>query len=149
MRYRNATIDDLEILLQHRLAMFREMGVVSPEELANIECVSREYFESAIPADTFHAVLAETGGSRNHRRRRRGRRARPGASRRSRPRRAWILNVYVRPDFRRRGIARAIMENLVQWCESQGFDCVCRHASNDGRPLYEKLGFRGRRTRCG
>ena len=33
------------------------------------------------------------------------------------------------------------MRELVDWCRAQGFDCVCLHASDAGRPLYEQLGF--------
>jgi GNAT superfamily N-acetyltransferase len=58
------------------------------------------------------------------------------------PRKAFVLNVYVKPEFRRRGIARDIMKTLLEWCREQGFDSVSLHASIEGRPLYEELGFR-------
>jgi GNAT superfamily N-acetyltransferase len=106
-----------------------------------IERVSRAYFENAIPGGTYYGVLAEAEGAGvvggggvvivSW----------PGSGRRSRPLRPWILNVYVQPQFRRRGIARAIMEALIGWCRSQDFDCICLHASTAGRPLYERLGF--------
>ncbi len=32
-------------------------------------------------------------------------------------------------------------EVLITWCRLQEFDCICLHASNEGRPLYELLGF--------
>jgi GNAT superfamily N-acetyltransferase len=138
---RPATIEDIDVILEHRLAIFRELGNTKPEELVQIERVSREYFESSIPTDAFHAVLAELpnagivggGGVIVV--------PWPGACRRSRPQRPWILNVYVRPEFRRRGVARAIIENLIQWCRSRGFDSVSLHASDNGRPLYEAFGF--------
>jgi GNAT superfamily N-acetyltransferase len=141
MTLRSTTIEDLNTILEHRLAMFCEMGRDDPHELANLERVSREYFETAIPSGTFHGVLAELdeggvvggGGVVIV--------PWPGAGKRSRPCRPWILNVYVRAEYRRLGIARAIMEALIQWCESQGFDCVCLHATSSGRPLYEQLGF--------
>lgn len=56
-------------------------------------------------------------------------------------RRATILNVYTEPDYRRRGIARQIMETMIAWCRQQGFARVSLHASEHGRPLYESLGF--------
>ncbi|MEO8049360.1 MAG: GNAT family N-acetyltransferase [Acidobacteriota bacterium] len=65
----------------------------------------------------------------------------PGSGKRSQPRRAWILNVYVHQRYRRQGIAKAMMEALISWCRLQEFDCICLHASTDGRPLYELLGF--------
>jgi hypothetical protein len=33
------------------------------------------------------------------------------------------------------------METVIAWCRSQGFVSVALHASRDGRPLYEALGF--------
>ena len=56
-------------------------------------------------------------------------------------RRATILNVYVYPEFRRRGIARRLMQTMIEWCAQQKFAVVHLHASQDGRHLYETLGF--------
>ena len=56
-------------------------------------------------------------------------------------RRAYILNMYVYPEFRRRGIARSLMHTMIDWCRRQGFATVSLHASRHGRPLYESLGF--------
>ena len=56
-------------------------------------------------------------------------------------RRATILNVYVYPQFRRQGIAHCLMQSIIGWCQQQGFAAVYLHASGDGRPLYENLGF--------
>lgn len=141
MQLRTATLGDLNTVIEHRLAMFREMGHSDPYDLANTERVSREYFQSAIADDSYHGILAEVEGG--------GVVGGggvvvvpwPGSGKRLFPRRAWILNVYVHPQFRRQGIAKAVMEALIDWCRSQEFDCVCLHASNFGRPLYELLGF--------
>ena len=141
MKLRAATLDDLEMLLDHRVRMFREIGQTATGELANVERVSREYFRRAIPGGGFHGVLAEWEGAgvvggggvvvAEW----------PGSARRTMPRRPFILNVYVEPAFRRRGIARAIMEELIGWCRAQGFDSICLHATEQGRPLYRQLGF--------
>jgi GNAT superfamily N-acetyltransferase len=56
-------------------------------------------------------------------------------------RRATILNVYTDPAFRRRGLARHLMQTMIDWCRRQGFARVTLHASDDGRHLYESLGF--------
>jgi GNAT superfamily N-acetyltransferase len=66
----------------------------------------------------------------------------PGSPDDPAPRRAWILNVYTVPEFRRRGIARRLMETVVAWCREQGFRSVALHASQFGRGLYEQMGFR-------
>jgi ribosomal protein S18 acetylase RimI-like enzyme len=56
-------------------------------------------------------------------------------------RRGNILNVYTEPDFRRRGLARKLTVAAMDWCRSNGIDCVILHASEEGRPLYQSLGF--------
>jgi GNAT superfamily N-acetyltransferase len=56
-------------------------------------------------------------------------------------RRATILNVYTEPSYRRRGVARQIIETMISWCKQQGLARLTLHASEDGRRLYESLGF--------
>ena len=56
-------------------------------------------------------------------------------------RRGNILNVYTEPSFRRRGLARKLIEAALDWCKANGIDFVILHASPEGRALYESLGF--------
>jgi GNAT superfamily N-acetyltransferase len=55
---------------------------------------------------------------------------------------AYILNVYTRPEARRMGLARALMERLVEETRAAGVHRIWLRASDDGRPLYEAMGFR-------
>ena len=57
------------------------------------------------------------------------------------PHRANILNVYVRPDFRRRGLARRLTQAALDWCRQAGVQMVVLHARDAGRPIYAALGF--------
>jgi GNAT superfamily N-acetyltransferase len=57
-------------------------------------------------------------------------------------REAYILNVYTRPEARRMGLARALMERLVEEARTAGVRRIWLRASDDGRPLYESMGFR-------
>ena len=59
---------------------------------------------------------------------------------------AWIGMVLVRPDFRGRGLARGLMEHCLRWLEARGVRQVKLDATDMGRPLYEKLGFREERA---
>ena len=52
-----------------------------------------------------------------------------------------ILNVYTEPEFRRQGVARRIMETILHWIRARGLRSAHLHASDEGRVLYEKLGF--------
>ncbi len=53
----------------------------------------------------------------------------------------YVLNVYCRPDHRKRGLARRLMEAIVAACREEGMAVIELHASDDGRPLYERMGF--------
>lgn len=55
--------------------------------------------------------------------------------------RAHLMNIYVRRDFRRRGIAREIVKVLVETAKSRGVTEISLDATASGRPLYESLGF--------
>jgi ribosomal protein S18 acetylase RimI-like enzyme len=57
------------------------------------------------------------------------------------PWRGNILNVYTEPAHRRRGMARALMQIALEWCANNQVDAVILHASVEGSPLYESLGF--------
>jgi GNAT superfamily N-acetyltransferase len=57
-------------------------------------------------------------------------------------RRATILNLYTERGHRRQGLARALMAAMIAWCREEGFTVVTLDASDDGRPLYEAMGFR-------
>jgi GNAT superfamily N-acetyltransferase len=52
-----------------------------------------------------------------------------------------ILNVYTEPAYRRRGLARALMEIALDWCKAHQVGAVILHASPEGHRLYESLGF--------
>jgi GNAT superfamily N-acetyltransferase len=52
-----------------------------------------------------------------------------------------IVNVYTEPGHRRRGMARALMQVALEWCAANQVGAVILHSSEEGRPLYESLGF--------
>jgi GNAT superfamily N-acetyltransferase len=53
-----------------------------------------------------------------------------------------IVNVYTSPEHRRQGIARALVQTALDWSRANGLKSVILHSSAEGRPLYDKLGFR-------
>jgi len=54
---------------------------------------------------------------------------------------AYISTVSTDPRWRRRGMAAAIMDALIGVAREAGTDNVDLHATAEGRPLYERLGF--------
>src|ERR1051325_9128988 len=116
---REATVADTDILVHHRLGMFRDMGV--PEaEVAPMEEPARAYFRRAVPDNKHVAFLVESEG-----------RVIAGGgviildwpAGRGDPRdsKAMILNMYTEPEFRRRGLARMLMQKMIAWCRKQGY----------------------------
>ena len=56
---------------------------------------------------------------------------------------AWIGMILVHPNFRRKGIARFLLEHcLDDLLNQKRIRCVKLDASQEGQPMYEKLGFR-------
>lgn len=55
--------------------------------------------------------------------------------------RGYILNVFVEPAFRRRGLARTLTLRCMQHARALGIRVVTLHASAAGHPVYEGLGF--------
>jgi GNAT superfamily N-acetyltransferase len=56
-------------------------------------------------------------------------------------RKAYVVSMATAAAWRRRGIARAILLDLVGWAQGLGLDVVDLHASADGYPLYRSVGF--------
>jgi GNAT superfamily N-acetyltransferase len=140
-RIRRATVEDAPVIARHRAAMFRDMGDVSGDDVARIENASVFLLRQMIAEQRFLGWLAERQGevvaggglmiSQLL--------PRPGAI--DGGVQAIILNVYCEPGHRRRGLARALMAAMLEWCKRERIAKVVLHASQDGRPLYESLGF--------
>jgi len=55
-----------------------------------------------------------------------------------------MMNVAVHPDYRRKGIAEALVTGLVEALKAQGSHCLTlevRASNAPAQKLYEKLGF--------
>ena len=56
-------------------------------------------------------------------------------------RHAIVLNVWTEPAWRRRGLATLLMKQILAWARAERLDRLVLHASDEGRLVYEKLGF--------
>lgn len=52
-----------------------------------------------------------------------------------------LLNVYTKPEYRRKGIAGKLMERLLADAKAMGLDFVELKATEDGYYLYKTMGF--------
>ena len=55
--------------------------------------------------------------------------------------RAHLMNVYTRHEYRRQGIARKMVELLIETTWEKGATEISLDATALGRPLYESMGF--------
>lgn len=139
MNVRPATLDDVDVLVHQRVAMFTDMGV--PMDAAVVAADYRQWLGAVMPAGTYRAWLVESetgdviaGG---------GITVLPWPPGPSYPggRLAFVYNVYTEPPHRRRGLGRIVMDAIHAWCRAEGISSAALNASRDGRPLYEALGY--------
>ena len=53
----------------------------------------------------------------------------------------YLMSMYTEPEFRRRGIATRTVREAIRWSKANGYSRLVLHASDNGRPVYEKIGF--------
>jgi GNAT superfamily N-acetyltransferase len=137
---REGTTADIPEIARQRRRMCEDMNHTDADVLTAMVNATTDYLKRAIPEGSFRSWLAcdngrvVAGGAVVIS-------AWPAHAYDLECRRATILNVYTEPEYRWRGIARRIMEDMIAWCKQEGFARVSLHASNQGRHLYESLGF--------
>jgi GNAT superfamily N-acetyltransferase len=132
---------DLSAIVHHRRAMFREMGYADESALGTMSDRFRPWLRSKMEAGEYLGWFALAPDSSI-------------ASGLGLWLMDWpphmvaacrwrgnILNVYTGPAHRRQGMARALMQIALEWCAANQVDIVILHSSDDGRGLYESLGF--------
>lgn len=56
--------------------------------------------------------------------------------------RAFLMSVYTQKEYRRMGIARRMVGQLVGEARAKGCSEIILDATEEGRPLYKSLGFK-------
>jgi ribosomal protein S18 acetylase RimI-like enzyme len=139
---RPATLADLDTLIMHRREMFRDIGYKGEPAFEDMAAKCRDWLRKYMDAGEYLAwlVIAPDGS------------VAAGAGLwlmdwmphllGKSQRRGNILNVYTANEYRRRGLARELMQVILGWCRANAIDTIVLHASADGRSLYESLGFK-------
>lgn len=55
---------------------------------------------------------------------------------------AYLMNIYVREQHRQHGLAHKIVANLIEESRRRGCDKIYLETTDDGRSVYQSLGFR-------
>jgi GNAT superfamily N-acetyltransferase len=146
-RIRRATAQDAGIVAWHRARMFQDMGDVSRDAFEILRAKARlrlkEWLDNgdyvgwlATPADQPEMVV---GGA--------GVQLQPilprpvNASTVGEGRQGTVVNVFTEPQWRRRGIAGLLIKEIITWSKDEHLDRLLLHASDEGRSVYERLGF--------
>lgn len=141
---------DILTIARQRAAMFDDMKRLTNGGYHELVDESARFLERALPAGEYRGWLAIAldepreviGGAGVQLRR-----VMPFPRHGSDPttiatgRQAIVVNVYTDPRWRGRGVARALVEAIVRFARVERLDSLVLHASEAGRPLYEKLGF--------
>ena len=139
--FQRAAIEQLDLLVQTRIEVLRAANLLSRDvDMSEVEATSREYYREALADGSHTAYLAfddgafvGAGGVSYYR-------VMPTFHNPS-GRKAYIMNMYVRPACRRRGVATRMLDLLVEDAKRRGIQCISLEATDAGRPLYEKYGF--------
>ena len=140
--YRKAVVEDAEKLAEMRGAFLKEMNNVrSEEERTVIEKACLDYFRQAICDDAFlswvaidnEEIVATSGLSFS---------VVPPLFGVPDGRVAYIMNMYTCPSYRNRGIATTLFSRIVDEAKHLGYKKITLKATDMGKPLYEKYGFR-------
>jgi ribosomal protein S18 acetylase RimI-like enzyme len=145
---RQAGPADIPLLARHRAAMFRDMGQLAARQEEALQQATGSYLREALPRGEYLAWVAEDNGTPPSTIGGAGvqlrpilPRPRPGGDELELGPEAIILNVYVEPTWRRRGVAEDLMRAILNALAERGIRRIVLHASDHGRRLYERLGF--------
>jgi GNAT superfamily N-acetyltransferase len=138
---RRASEEEIDTLVMHRRAMFRDMGHSDEAAMDSMAAKCQPWLLEKMKTGEYLAWLATDAEGT----------IAAGAGLwlmdwiphliGKSQRRGNIINVYTEQKFRRRGLARALMDTALTWCRDNGVDTVVLHASPEGRGLYEAMGF--------
>lgn len=129
--------DDMDVLMSLRLTMLKEVNGMDTDRFPTaLEAESRAYFANgeattALAFDGNTAIGCATLSyiyimpTYSH----------PTGKR------AHLMNVYTKAEYRHRGIAKKLCVMLIEEAQKRGITEISLDATESGRPLYRALGF--------
>ncbi len=146
MKIRLADLNDLEILIEFRIALFKEMGVIKgqSDDVSFYNAV-KEYLMISIPNKKFFSWVAENNGMII---------ASSGLVFFQKPpspnnpsgKEAYIMNMYTVPEWRGKGVATEIMREIFKFIKEKKVIKISLHATEIGKGVYAKLGFKDKHS---
>lgn len=141
LSYRKASLADLEILTETRIEVLRAANQLGTDiDMSEVKKQSREYYQNSLKNNTHSAYLifdkeifVGAGGISYYQ-------VMPTYHNPT-GKKAYIMNMYTNPCYRRQGIAFKTLDLLVTDAREKGITAISLEATDMGRPLYEKYGF--------
>ena len=140
MIFDKATIEDIGVLTDLRIAYLNEdLGVISNENLELMQVYLPSYYEKHLNKDLMAYVARDemdivscafllivekpmspsfiTGKT------------------------GTVLNVYTKPDYRKKGYAKKLITTMLEDAKAEGLSIIELKATEDGYSLYKSVGF--------
>lgn len=141
MVFEKATIQDINVLTDLRIAYLQEdLGTITDEDMNSIRTMLPVYYEKNLNKNLMVYVVRKdediiscafllivekpmspsfiTGKT------------------------GIVLNVYTKPEYRKKGYAKKIMTMLLEDATVQGVSVIELKATEDGHSLYKSVGFK-------
>jgi len=139
--YKRATLKDIDELVKTRIIVLRAANKLPDDvDMSMVEQESYTYYKRALESGEHIAYLVYdtdkfigAGGVSFYQ-------VMPTYHNPT-GRKAYIMNMYTAPEYRRQGIAFHTLDLLVKDAKEQGVSQITLEATDMGRPLYEKYGF--------
>lgn len=139
--YKKATIEDIDELVRTRIVVLRAANKLSDDvDMSMVEQESYAYYKRALKTGEHIAYLVYdnekfigAGGVSFYQ-------VMPTYHNPT-GKKAYIMNMYTAPEYRRQGIAFHTLDLLVKDVKERGVLQIALEATDMGRPLYEKYGF--------
>lgn len=140
-KYKRATIEDIDELVRTRIIVLRAANKLSVNvDMSVVEKESYAYYKRALESGNHISYLVYGDGTFI---------GAGGVSfyqvmptyHNPTGKKAYIMNMYTAPEYRRQGIAMHTLDLLVKDAKAHGVSQIALEATDMGRPLYEKYGF--------
>lgn len=146
MIIRQASVADIPALVALRMQLFCEVGeLASPQADPALWQATVDYFTRAMSEEGALSWLAEAdkqeGGKQIVAAGTLALFVRPPYPGNLAGVEGYLLNMYTLPQWRRQGIATALLDAITACARARQLGKVWLHASDEGRPLYERIGF--------
>ncbi|MFZ5986764.1 MAG: GNAT family N-acetyltransferase [Bacillota bacterium] len=143
VKIRRGNLEDINSLVELRLDLLKEVGNIKDDtNVEELKKSSIDYFEKKIDngflfwvAEDNVKIIGISGLVFMER---------PPVNGNLTGLEGYIMNIYIVPTYRHKGIATGILNEMISCLKDMDVKRVWLHATEDGRIIYEKVGFKSK-----